>query len=89
MISTCATPGIPRISRVIKGSATRVSSAGDKTDELTAIWTMGKSFGLKRRMIGSSISGGRSFRIALISSRMSCVASFRSFSKRKMVMICA
>jgi hypothetical protein len=79
-MSTCETPGIPRISRVIIGSTTRVSSAGDIVEELTAICTIGKSFGLNRLMIGSSISGGRSFRIALIPSRMSCVASFRSFS---------
>jgi hypothetical protein len=43
--------------------------------------TIGRSAGSNLVRIGSSISGGSSFRIAEISSRISCVACCSSFSK--------
>jgi hypothetical protein len=73
--STSATPGIERSSRVMPGSASRVSSRGESTVEESASDTMGVSVSLSFRMIGSSISSGRSFRIPEIPSRMSWVAS--------------
>ena len=45
------------------------------TVDVSESWTIGKSFGLNRLRIGSSISGGRSARMAEMASRMSCVAS--------------
>ena len=75
-ICTSATPGIARSSRVIPGSASRVSSAGDSTVDEIAIETIGRSVSLNFWMIGSFISVGRSARIAEIASRMSCDATF-------------
>ena len=51
--------------------------------------TIGSWVGSKRVRIGSSISSGSSCRLALIASRMSCVASWRFFSKSKNTMNCA
>ena len=85
--STSATPGMPRSRLVMSGSASRVSSGpvifvDDSTSDM-----IGRSAGLNRVRIGSSISGGSSLRISEILSRISCVASCRSFSNWKMVMI--
>ncbi len=57
---TSATPGIARSSRVIPGSASNVSCAGDSVFDDRPSVTMGASVGLNLRRIGSSISCGRS-----------------------------
>ncbi len=84
---TCATPPMPRSSRVRPGSAMRLSSGASIRAEESARETIGRSLGSKRVRIGSSISRGRSPRIPEIASRMSCVACCRSLSKSKMTMI--
>ena len=78
-----ATPGMPRSKRVTPGSAMRVSEAAGSVDELSDNCTIGWSAGSKRVSTGSFISNGRSERMELILSRMSCDACCRSFSKRK------
>jgi hypothetical protein len=57
---TSATPPMERNSREIPGSASRVSSAGERVDEFSANWTIGRSVSLNFLMIGSSSSAGRS-----------------------------
>ena len=85
---TSATPGMPRSSRVMPAdrpaasAPARVSRLDDSASD-----TIGKSAGSNRVRIGSSISGGRSLRISEILSRISWVASCRSFSNWKNVMM--
>ena len=80
--STTATPGIERNSRVMPGSARRVSSPGVSVFDDSANDTIGRSVSLNFLMIGSSISAGRSCRIPEMASRMSCVASASGLSNR-------
>ncbi len=86
--STCtsATPGIERSSRVIVGSASRVSSAAVRAVDDSASDTIGRSVSLSLRMIGSSSSSGRSARMSEMASRMSCVASGSGFSNTNSIM---
>ena len=86
---TSATPGTARSSRETTSSASRVSAGTSIVSEVRVSETIGSSAGSNRVMIGSSISSGRSARFSLIASRMSCVASCRSFSKSKNTMNCA
>ena len=62
------------------GSASSVSSGPGTVGDESTSETTGRSAGSNRVSTGSSISGGRSFRMALTSSRICCVASCRSFS---------
>ena len=78
---TSATPLMPRSCRVTPGSTIRVSSGPVSVCDVSASWTIGKSLGSNRVRIGSFISEGRSLRICEMPSRMSCVASCRSFEK--------
>ena len=75
-----ATPAMPRSRRTIPGSAISVSAGPDSFGDDSTSETTGRSAGSKRVSTGSSISGGRSLRTALISSRICWVASCRSFS---------
>ena len=84
-----ATPLMPRNSRVIPGSAMRVSSGAVSTDELSESCTMGRSCGSNRLSTGSFISTGRSLRMVEILSRMSCDACCRSFSKTNITVMLA
>ena len=68
------------------GSARRVNSAGDKTEDEIATETIGRSVSLNLLTIGSFISVGKSARIAEIASRTSCDATFRSLSNRNSIM---
>ena len=78
-----ATPGIPRSARVTPGSARRVRAGASSVLEFSESCTIGWSAGSNRVSTGSFISTGRSERMELILSRMSCDASCRSFSKTK------
>ena len=86
---TSATPAIERSSRVMPGSAICVSCAGVSDAEYSDNVTIGASVGLNFLRIGSSISCGKSWRFVLMASRMSCVASERSFEYTNCVTICA
>ena len=87
--ATSATPGMERNSRVIPGSAICVSCAGVSDVENNESVTMGASVSLNRRRMGSSISCGRSWRLVLMASRISCVASWSGLEKTNSVVICA
>ena len=76
-----------RSSLVMPGSASRVSSAGVSWVDESESDTIGRSVSLSFRMIGSSISSGRSFRTSEMASRMSWVASCSGFSKRNSIMM--
>ena len=68
-----------RSSPVISGSTRRVSCAGVSEVDDTASETMGRSVSFSFLITGSSSSVGRSMRIPEMASRISCVASVRSF----------
>jgi hypothetical protein len=87
LTATSATPGIERSSRVIVGSARRVSSACESTVLVSARETIGRSVSLNFWMIGSFISTGRSARFADTASRRSCVAPIRSLPNWNSTMI--
>jgi hypothetical protein len=80
---TCATPGTVRRSRTIMGSASRVRTAVGTCAEVRASESTDCCEGSNRVRTGSSISVGRSARWVEIASRMSCEASWTSFSKSK------
>ena len=84
---TSATPASDRSSRVMAGSAMRVSSAAESRSECRAIDMTGRSVSFNFLMIGSSISAGRSARTSEMASRMSWVASARGLSKANSIMI--
>ena len=76
-----------RSSRVMVGSASRVSSAWLNVTDVKASDTIGRSVSLNFLMIGSFISVGRSARLAEMASRRSCVASARSLENSNSTMI--
>ena len=80
---------MPRSRRVMSGSAMRVSSAPVRPGDDSVSDTIGRSAGSNWVRIGSSISGGRSLRIAEILSRISCVATFGSLEKSNSTMMFA
>jgi len=86
---TSATPPRARSSRVMPGSASRVSAAWSSASDASVSDITGRSVSEKRLSTGSFISGGRSARFSEIASRMSCCAVPRSFSKTNCVMIVA
>ena len=87
---TCATPGTVRRSRTIIGSAMRVSVGRRRSrDEVRARESTDCCEGSNRVSTGSSISVGRSARWVEMASRMSCDASWTSFSKSKNTVNCA
>ena len=66
-----------------------MSCAGDNVVENSDSVMIGKSFGLNLLRMGSSISCGRSWRLRLIASRISCVASCSPLENTNFVMTVA
>ena len=86
---TWATPGTVRRSRTIIGSAMRVRVGVGISADVSASESTDCCEGSNRVSTGSSISVGRSARWVEMASRMSCEASWMSFSKSKNTVNCA